>query len=452
MLVDCRDLAVTASDAEAVGRFDRTVTSFLRHSNATPNDLAATLDVDPSMSLALAAKGFFQKLLGRRELDAVANQALAAARTSLAERGGTPRERKYVDALAACCAGDLTMTVVRLEEIITDHPIDALAVKLCHAFRFVVGDAVGMHASTARVLPQWGPNVPDYAYILGCHAFGLEETGQYDAAERTGRYAVDMEPRDAWGLHAVAHVMEMRDQPSVGIAWLSEHASSWTGCNNFAFHVLWHRALFHLALQQHDAVLELYDDHMRVHQTDDYRDIANAASLLWRLEAGGIDVGSRWTELADKAQARIGDHALAFADAHYMLSLTGARRFEAAERMLRSARMRSTRFDTQSEVLEVVGLALLEAVMEAGRGDFDRAVELMLPVRSRLKRIGGSHAQRDVFQQLFIVAAIKGGRLRLAREALAERLAYRPQNQWAQHWSSVLGDSPMEQSSATMAM
>ena len=90
MLVDCRDLAVTASDAEAVGRFDRTVTSFLRHSNATPNDLAATLDVDPSMSLALAAKGFFQKLLGRRELDAVADQALAAARTSLAERGGTP--------------------------------------------------------------------------------------------------------------------------------------------------------------------------------------------------------------------------------------------------------------------------------------------------------------------------------------------------------------------------
>ena len=90
--------------------------------------------------------------------------------------------------------------------------------------------------------------------------------------------------------------------------------------------------------------------------------------------------------------------------------------------------------------------------MEAGRGDFDRAVELMLPVRSRLKRIGGSHAQRDVFQQLFITAAIKGGRLRLARETLSERLAHRPENQWAQHWSSMLGNSPMEQASATMAM
>ena len=432
MLVDCRDLAVTASDAEVVGRFDRTVTSFLRHSNATADDLAATLDADPDMTLALAAKGFFQKLLGRRELDEVADRALAAARNSLAERGGTQRERKYVDALAASCAGDLTMTVVRLEEIITDHPIDALAIKLCHAFRFVAGDAVGMHASTARVLPSWGPGIPDYPFILGCHAFGLEETGQYDAAERTGRYALEMEPCDAWGLHAVAHVMEMRDQPSVGIAWISEHASSWTGCNNFAFHVQWHRALFHLALQQHDAVLELYDHHVRDCQTDDYRDISNAASLLWRLTSRGVDVGERWSELADLAERRTGDHSLVFADGHYLLSLLGAGRRGAVERLARSlghsARWRPT---VQARVARHVGVALADAMLALARRDPGRAVDLLLPVHGRLWCIGGSHAQRDVFAILLIDTAIAAGRREVAHTLLRDRLARRPDNRWA---------------------
>jgi hypothetical protein len=76
----------------------------------------------------------------------------------------------------------------------------------------------------------------------------------------------------------------------------------------------------------HAAVLELYDTRFRdlaapltVASPDVYIDVQNAASMLFRLQRHGVDVGNRWDELADKAEARIGDcclrvHAAALAD------------------------------------------------------------------------------------------------------------------------------------------
>jgi hypothetical protein len=43
-----------------------------------------------------------------------------------------------------------------------------------------------------------------------------------------------------------------------------------------------------------------------------------------------------------------------------------------------------------------------------------------------VKRIGASHAQRDLFDQLLIDAAVRGRRHAEARELLSERLARRP--------------------------
>ena len=45
-------------------------------------------------------------------------------------------------------------------------------------------------------------------------------------------------------------------------------------------------------------------------------DRVDAASLLWRLELEGIDVGDRWAPVADKWMAHVDDHVLAFNDLH----------------------------------------------------------------------------------------------------------------------------------------
>lgn len=431
-LTDRRSLTVTAANQAAARLFDEMVECFLAHAAATPDKLAQTFAADPDMTLAHSAKGFFLKLLGRRELDVDARSSLAAAQTTLTRRGGSERERRHVAALAAYVKGDPVTAVRHLESILTHEPLDVLAFKLSHALRFVLGDAAGMRRSTERLLPAWTEDVPDCGYVHGCHAFALEETGDYAAAEEVGRRAVDQAPRDAWGMHAVTHVMEMQDRPRDGVAWVIAQEPTWRDCNNFAFHVVWHRALFHLELNEADAALALYDSGIRAERTDDYRDIANGASLLWRLASRGIDVGDRWAELADLAERRSSDHALVFADGHYLLSLVGAGRSDAVERLTRSmghsSRWRST---VQARIARQVGIALAGAMLALARREPGRAVDMLLPTHARLWRIGGSHAQRDVFTILLIDAAIAARRHELARSLLHDRLAHRPGNRWA---------------------
>ena len=81
--------------------------------------------------------------------------------------------------------------------------------------------------------------------------------------------------------------------------------------------------------------------------------------------------------------------------------------------------------------MRVVGLALGEAAHAHRTGKFARTVELLLPLRHEIRRIGGSHAQRDVFAQLLIDAALKAEQFDTARILVSERLATRPHNPWA---------------------
>jgi hypothetical protein len=73
---------------------------------------------------------------------------------------------------------------------------------------------------------------------------------------------------------------------------------------------------------------------------------------------------------------------------------------------------------------------LAEAILAYRRGDFGRCVDHLAPIRRQLVRIGGSHAQRDLFAQMLIDAALRCGRAPLARSLLDERLALRPANHW----------------------
>ena len=96
-------------------------------------------------------------------------------------------------------------------------------------------------------------------------------------------------------------------------------------------HLWWHRGLYHFERREFAEVLALYDRRFRdlaspltQAQPDLYIDVQNAASMLFRLERQGVDVGDRWVELADKAEARIGDCLSAFTLPHWMMALAAA--------------------------------------------------------------------------------------------------------------------------------
>ena len=427
---DRRGLAVTAAGPDAVHHLDDAVRCLLAHSRHTPTALSRALEADPDFVLAHAAKGFLMKILGQAAFDPVARTCLDIADRALDERGGTDRERAFVAGLRALCNGDFVDAICHLERQLPENPHDALAIKLSHALRFMLGDAQGMRASTHRYLLAWHDGMPDFGFLLGCHAFGLEETAEYAEAERVGRRAVDLEPTDAWGFHAVAHVMEMTERPKDGLAWLAANEAGLAETNNLAGHVWWHRALFHLSLGDLDAALALHDTRIRAERTDDFRDIANGASLLWRLQALGGEVGDRWEELADLAEQHVGDHAVCFADSHYVMALVGAGR--SPDNLVGSMRdCARTATGTQGEILADVALPLAEAQAATGRGDLAEALAAFRRLRPTVRRIGGSHAQRDVFELMTIEAAIAAGDRPTAIGLLNDRLRVRPGNAWA---------------------
>ncbi|HEV7325198.1 MAG TPA: tetratricopeptide repeat protein [Bosea sp. (in: a-proteobacteria)] len=418
------DGLAVANDAARLAWND-TLEALLAHAAATPEHLARTLAADPNFALAHAAKGLMLLSLARPELLGPARDCLAAARASALLRPVARREQMVIEALALWLDEAPRKAAERLEAILLLHPQDVLALKLSHGLRFMLGDQIEMLATLNRFAPSFGETHPLAGYVHGCHAFALEERGLYAEAERTGRHAVALCPRDAWGRHAVAHVLEMTGRTSEGIAWLADGRSI-AHANNLRFHIFWHLALFRLERNETAEVLRLYDEEIRAEATDDYRDIANAASLLARLDYAGVAVGDRWEELADKAERRVHDGRLVFADLHYALALLGAGRRGAAENIAQSL-ARDADGCAVGERAEAArsGALAAQGLMAFSEGDNAQAARLLGSARSGLLAIGGSHAQRDLFEQAHIESLLQAGDHELAARLLEQRLARR---------------------------
>jgi tetratricopeptide (TPR) repeat protein len=423
---DVHGLPITTS-AEAGAAFDRTVLAYLKYRADTPDHLKQTLAADPEFGLAHCLKGYFAMLSYKQANVPVAADAARAARAHTAK--ATARERAHAAALDAWVAGDLDRTLAVWEQILADHPTDVLALRLAHFNNFWLGRPRAMAASVGRVLPKWGRALPGYGTLLACRAFALEECGDYAGAEPAGRAAVAIDPGDVWGTHAVAHIMEMQGRHQEGIAWLDQLERHWVGGNNLLHHLWWHRALFHLERDETGEVLALYDWRFRDlasaltrAQPDLYIDVQNAASMLFRLERRGVDVGDRWSEIADKAEPRIGDCLSAFTLPHWMMALAATGRDAAAARMLEAMRAFGRGRETVAAIVGEIAVPVCEAVLAHRRGAAARTVALMRPVLDGMHRLGGSHAQQDVLEQLFLDAAVTADqpddvRLLLARVA-----------------------------------
>lgn len=414
----------TSLDAALVPIWDKTIYGILSHAASTGPDLNTIIAAAPDFALAQAIRGISCLLLGRSEMVRVAHEALAAAKAAALRSAPTEREMAFVLALEEWLGGSPSAAARRMQAVMTAHPRDALAMKMVQAIHFVMGRPQEMRLSVEAVMSHWDDH-PARGYLLGCHAFTLEETGDYAGAERAGKLGISLAPQDAWGLHAVAHVYDMTARAADGLAWLEGRESSWEHCNNFRFHVWWHRALMYLDLGQYDAALALYDTQIRSERTDDYRDISNAASLLSRLEIEGVDVGQRWEELADLSETRATDGCLAFADLHYLLSLIGGERDKAAAKLV--AGMAAAR-PTESESKKIIshpGLKTAQGLQAFAAGEYSIAWLHLQHAQADLSQIGGSHAQRDVFARITIEAALRGGYVDAAESMLRLRTKQR---------------------------
>ncbi|WP_289035511.1 tetratricopeptide repeat protein [uncultured Roseibium sp.] len=412
---------VTVSSQQAVAHWNAAVNAFLAHGKETAVHLEQALELAPDFAMAHATRGIFCLLMGRSELVATAKDCLSTTQKLSKTADLTEREKALMGALADWLDGWPSHAAERLDRVLTSAPRDALIVKLVHAIRFVLGDSKGMRASIDNVFGAYDSQHPSYGYILGCRAFALEETGDYRDAELLGRKGLEHATDDAWGLHAVAHVHDMTGRADEGITWLEHRPEGWAHCNNFGYHVWWHLALMYLERGEIDKVLSLYDEEIRRDRTDDFRDISNATSLLSRLEIEGVNVGARWEELALLSDKRAEDGCNVFADLHYLLALLNGGRRMGAERLLGDLQSRSRQTGDIARISAKAGVPVGLGLEQYRKGNYASAFHMLSSARDELPTIGGSHAQRDVFERITIDAALRAGFAEDAERVLKDR-------------------------------
>lgn len=417
-------LACTGSDTESLGHYRRALRGLQCYVGDPVADIDAAIALRPDFVMARLLRAYLH-LLGTEPAGiAVARAEVDAARQLPANE----RERAHAEAVDAIVNGHWHHAGRVLEDVAIDHPRDLLALQAGHLVDFYVGNARMLRDRIARALPEWSRDMPGYHVLIGMHAFGLEECADYARAEVEGRAAVELERRDGWAWHAVAHVMEMQGRERDGIAWLRQDTEAWSADSFFRVHNWWHLALYHLELGEIDEVLQLYDGPIRGARSTEVLNLIDASAMLWRLHLRGIDVGVRWESLADDwwPLATVGSYA--FNDVHAVMAFVGARRFDAVEAVIEAQRSAMAGQDDNVAFTRDVGHPLTLALRDFGAGRYGDCVRRIRDVREIAHRFGGSNAQRSVLDLTLLEAALRGERVALARALCAERLGSRPRS------------------------
>ncbi len=430
---DKRGNPVSYGAQDAIDGLDRAADMLAAYKADTLGAIDAVIAKHPDFALAHAVRAGALATATDKEFEDEALGSLKAAEALAGQ--ANEREGLHIAACRAWLDGDLSRSVELWGKASMLYPRDLTALQLAHAGDFFQGYSHMLRDRVARVLPQWDRSVPGYGFVHGMYAFGLEESGDYEAAEAHGRQAVDVNAEDGWAVHAVAHVMEMQGRAKEGFEFLANGAAGWEPGSGFAYHLWWHKALFHLDTGDAKAALKVLDEKISAGGFGQALELIDGSALLWRLQLLAHDVGSRWDNIAAKWESRIDHGYYVFNDVHAMMAFVGTGNAAAQDRLLAAVKRAADGRGSNAMMSREVGLPACEGFAAFGRGAYAKAIDLLLPVRGKANRYGGSHAQRDMFSWTLTEAAVRSGDRALADALVAERLSSKPESPVNRAWA-----------------
>ena len=412
---------VTLEDAGSLAPLNDFVEGFIASEARAADVLRAQQDASPIVQAYCAALHMFAETG-----DAPGHARPFVRRAQDGAARGTPREQRFVAAVAAWVDGDLGASIALLQEQVREIPRDLVALKLAQYHLFNRGDAPGM----LRLALQAQPAAADVPYLHGMLAFAWEQCHFLPQAEAAARHAIALRRKEPWAHHALAHVMLTQGRLAEGHAFLQDVSPTWTGLNSFMVtHNWWHQALFALELDEAGEVLAIYDRHVWTEAKEYSQDQVNAVSLLARAELAGFDVGARWEELGGYLLRRGHDLVLPFLDMQYLYGLARAGHLDAARSLLAAIEQHALRrTGSDANAWQRVCVPASRGLLAHATGDWATAVEALGHALPRLLEIGGSHAQRDLFAQVHLDAMVRSGHLAGAQNLLQPQVNAQPES------------------------
>jgi tetratricopeptide (TPR) repeat protein len=351
----------------------------------------------------------------------------AAAARALA-RHVTSREAQHIETVALAIDGNGPQAMALLTEHIGDYPRDGMALSLALGVFGLLGFSgrIDHHEAQLALLeslaPQWGEDWWFLTYL----GWARIETGDVARGAVEVERALEGNPRNAFAAHARAHGYYEIGDAEHGAAFVEGWLPDYSREGQLHGHISWHLALFELERGNIELARAHYTDAVRpaVSSAPPLFSLADAASFLWRwqiYEAG--EPLESWPEIAAHARQYFPQAGIHFADVHAALAEGASDDQDAAEARIGQSRDRvATGRQPQGPVVP----QLCAGAAAFARGDFAMAIGHLGAALPELARIGGSHAQREVFEDTYIVACLRAGVHHKAAERLKARLDRRP--------------------------
>lgn len=428
---DRYDLPLTTNSDRAAAFYRDGVDRMLSALYGADDAFDRAIAEDPDFALAHIARARIHQLnMNGREARA------SAAHARQLTASVTERERRHVEIIAATIEGQPKLAMTGAEAHLDEFPRDAQVLSLLlgafglYAFSGRADHDAAKLAICERHARHYGEDWWFISYLGWSHT----EAGNLDTGRNLMERAISLRPENANAAHALSHAMFEQGDNTAASAFLRDWLPAHDRLSFLHGHLSWHVALTALDAGDLDGALAIYEQHIKPADRPypPLNVFTDTASLLWRLAlAGKTGLEPHWQDVAAFGDRYFPVAGVHFADVHYALvaAATGSESFEARLAQL-DARAADGKLAPGLPMIDIC-----RGIRAFAAGDHHGAIGILEPVMPEVTRFGGSHAQRELWEDTLIVAYLRGGYGDKAAGLIASRLDRRPSARdeaWAQ--------------------
>jgi tetratricopeptide (TPR) repeat protein len=408
-------LPLSTTSAIAVERYQEGMDRLLAYGPEAEERFGGAATADPDFALAHAGVALCAFVRGDGP---TARAALDRARERAA--GGDRRERQHLEALGALLGGETARGLGLVDEHLKEFPRDALLVNQASSSIGFAGGAdreEHRRAFVERLAPAYG----DDWWYQSALAFTYHEVGRLDESRRLSERSLAQHPGNANASHNIAHVMFETASHDEGAAFLSEWLRDYDRRASFHCHLVWHLALFELQRGDSARSLQIFEQDM-VGSSNARLTVIDGAALLWRFVLYGCpEAPLPWRPLAELAPS-IARPGFVFGDIHVALVYAATGDHAALAKVIAGLEA----LDAKGHpVAGTVALPMVKGAAAFAAGDYTGTLDHLVPVAPEMHRVGGSHAQWELFEETIVAAYLRLGRNEDALSLLRRRLEHR---------------------------
>ena len=409
-------LTVTTDSPLAFERFQEGMDHLLAYGPEGETLLAQAVEADPGLAVAHTGRALLALVAGDA---ASARAAMARARETVG--GASRRERQHVEALGAFVGGDGARGFALTDEHVKDFPRDAVLVNQVSSAIALAG-AADREAYRVAFMERLAPAYGDDWWYQSALAFTYHEVDRFDESRRLSEASLRQYPRNAHAAHNLAHIAFETLDVERGAAFLDEWMTGYDRRASFHCHMAWHQAMFALHAGRTAHAMEIFDREI-LPSSNPRSTMTDGTALLWRLEldeAGGRPLP--WRALADLAQ-KVSRPGFLFGEVHAAFAYAACGDQAALDRQADALRDLGAK---GHPIAATVVLPLVLGTAAFAAGDAAEALRHFEPVEAEMHRIGGSHAQWEIYEETMIQCYLILRRWDDATRLISRRLARRP--------------------------